>query len=257
MSGAQALHAALALARTPQLAGAMRAQPLPPGVVVLLRVVAGERDVLEEAARSVDRPPPEIVEAATLYIQKVMLYATAPAERVLGVAPGADRAEARAHMRLLMLWLHPDKSSSDWRAAFAGKVLASWRAFSMGEPGAEPSGALVKSRPPMKGRSTRPTGRPRRSLRLPWVAVPIERTRRPWRLRAAIALAAVAVVALVLVSSDAPARLVASWMDDDGPSRTASNPAPHQPLGSEVFGTRADTMVLPAASHAADAEPAR
>jgi hypothetical protein len=66
-------------------------------------------------------------------VQNVLLFNGAPPHRILGVNPGASREDMRTHMRLLMLWLHPDVAGADaWRTAFAPRVISAWRDVSGG-----------------------------------------------------------------------------------------------------------------------------
>lgn len=122
-----ALDCALALARTPALASGMRSQPLPGGVNGLLCLVAGEPGALDEAIKASGMPGADVMAAAELYIQQVMLHSKADSFRILGVASPCERTTARAHMRLLMTWLHPDHNGDAWRSAFAHRVLSAWR----------------------------------------------------------------------------------------------------------------------------------
>ena len=80
------------------------------------------------------------------------------------VAPNADRAVIRAHLRLLLTWLHPDKNSSAWHAPFARRVIAAWRQIDSGLEDEQPRGWLAH--------------------RVPWIASPLEATRQRSRWRA-------------------------------------------------------------------------
>lgn len=130
MSVSPAMEAALALARTPSLVHAMRREPLPPGVALLLRIVAQEQGAAAEAAAESGRDERHLHTVAELYIQQVMLFSGADPYRVMGADKGADRADIRKHLRLLMTWLHPDKNASEWRSVFASRVLDAWQTVS-------------------------------------------------------------------------------------------------------------------------------
>lgn len=175
MSRNPALEAALALSRMPALADAMRRQSLPPGVSLLLQIVAGDpAGAAAENARACNMDTRALELAAELYIQQVMLFPNAPSHRVLGVGPADDRAQMRRHMRWLMMWLHPDHNASEWRSAFAARVLAAWRDASAGAP-------LQANQHPEReargaGRASSARGAPlsrRGQVRLPWVASPL------------------------------------------------------------------------------------
>lgn len=150
-----AIEAALALAANPALVGPMRRQPLPPGVSGLLQLLADGVDT--------DR---RLSEAIQCYVQNVMLFPGAPPRRVLGVRDDAPREKAREHMRLLMLWLHPDHNQAEWRSGFAARVLEAWRHLAKADAA------------PTPGRAARPTQKSRR-VRVAWVPIetPVRRRR--------------------------------------------------------------------------------
>ncbi|MGD1038637.1 MAG: J domain-containing protein [Roseiarcus sp.] len=104
----------------------------------------------------------ELVAAAELYVLQVMLYQGASPRRILGVAPNADRAVIRAHLRDLLNWLHPDKNKSAWHAAFASRVIAAWRQVDRGLDGDERPRGLAGGEPPSA-----------RAHRVPWIALPL------------------------------------------------------------------------------------
>ncbi|MDB5597235.1 MAG: hypothetical protein JWM36_4196 [Hyphomicrobiales bacterium] len=245
MSANPALEAALALARAPTLVHAMRRQPLPPGIAGLLRLVAVERDPAGDtvAAGRMDlgatigwgggthaAAPVEPVggsppggeaghqrAAAELYIQQVMLFAGAAPHRVLGVAPGASRAEMRTHLRWLMTWLHPDKSGSDWRSAFASRVLQAWHELSTEPPLSRPVVAAAARQPGPSHRTTPRVAAARaRAPRLPWVIHPLERKHaRPVRRRIALWAVGLVLIALALTTPNHdPLELLGAWLDD-------------------------------------------
>jgi len=161
MHPSRALIAAVALSRAPGLASVLRAQPLPSGVELLLRVLAHDPDASEAARAMAGLSEAELIAAAELYVLQVMLYPGAPSRRVLGVEPEADRAAVRAHLRLLLNWLHPDKNTNAWHAPFASRVIAAWRQVDSGLEDDQPR--------------DRDVIRPRWfAYRMPWIAWPSE-----------------------------------------------------------------------------------
>jgi hypothetical protein len=158
----RALQAAIALSQTPTLAAAMRAQELPTGVKLLLRVLADEASALSEARNLTGMSDKHLIAIAELYVIKVVLYRGAPARRVLGVGSDADRAEMRKHMGYLLTWLHPDKRPGAWPIAFATRVIAAWRSIDRGREDESPPVRLPVS------------SRARRSHRMPWIPLPLD-----------------------------------------------------------------------------------
>src|SRR5262245_3285899 len=126
MAHVGALHQAMALAAAPLLAGAMRAQPLPDDVHVLIQIVGGDDATLREAVRTSRASAQRVREAAALYIQHVVFSPTADHYRILAVAPDAPQAVIREHVTWLMKWLHPDRLDNDWVTVFAQRVNAAW-----------------------------------------------------------------------------------------------------------------------------------
>ncbi len=118
---------ALDLARAPTLVLAMRAQPLPPDVLVLIRIAAGCQETCRAAVSATGRTPSVITEACIFYLQKILFAPEADSHRVLGVRPGTPRKTMRDHMRWLLRWLHPDRNGADWESVFATRVLKAWR----------------------------------------------------------------------------------------------------------------------------------
>jgi hypothetical protein len=198
LEGRRALDFALELARAPTLANAMRAQALPPDTLVVIRIAAGCRDTLRAAAELTGAAPPQIVEAATLYLQQILFAPGADARRVLGVLPGASRGEMREHMRWLMRWLHPDRNPDEWESVFAERVLRAWR-----EAGARDSAPPASENAHGTSVPAVPRRRSRR-IRHRWVAVPLETERRR-RLRRRRIAAMILIGAVGLALSSVPA----------------------------------------------------
>lgn len=163
----------------PTLARAMRAQPLPPDTLVLIRIAAGCAETSREAARLAGVSSAKVREAAVLYLQHVLFASDSDCYRVLGVQRGASRSEMREHLRWLMQWLHPDHNPDEWESVFAERVLAAWREANTRESQGETTEAAL----PAVRRAT-PT-RSRR-LRQRWVAVPLQPARKNRRRKMAV-----------------------------------------------------------------------
>lgn len=132
-----ALFGALGLASTPGFAQRVGRQPLPQGVLELIKVAAGCEETLRQAVALTGREPEAVKAAATFYLRHALFFEGADPHRMLGVGAGAGREEMRLHMRWLMIWLHPDHARvSDahdpQQAALAGRVLDAWRLSASG-----------------------------------------------------------------------------------------------------------------------------
>ena len=87
-----ALKTALDLFHVPSQAARVRAGPLPEGVHLLLRIAAGDAEATNQAAACEGRSPEKIREAASFFLEQVLLHADADSYRVLGVT-----REAKLH----------------------------------------------------------------------------------------------------------------------------------------------------------------
>ncbi|SFV34607.1 J domain-containing protein [Hyphomicrobium facile] len=132
-SQAKALKAALDLIRMPSQVRVMRSAPLPPGVLLLLRLAASELEAEREAGKINNRAPDANREAAIFFIEQVLLASNSDSYRVLGLDDTATLAELRRHMAYLLKWLHPDLSRDPHKARLAQRVLIAWNELKAGK----------------------------------------------------------------------------------------------------------------------------
>ena len=121
-----ALRIALDLVRVPWRVRVLKTERLPSGVPLLLRIAAGDREAEEKAVAMTEKPLDVVREAATFFIEQILLCPEADSYRVLGSAPDADSGELRRNMALLTRWLHPDMDRQGERAVFVGRVTKAW-----------------------------------------------------------------------------------------------------------------------------------
>ena len=121
-----ALNLAFDLFDFPSQARVARKAPLPPDLVLLLRIAAGKRTPIREAVRVSGRPMRGVRDAAGFFIEQVMLFPEADSYRVLGASPTAENFELRRNMALLLRWLHPDIDQKGERSIFAARVTKAW-----------------------------------------------------------------------------------------------------------------------------------
>ncbi len=210
MSEANAVEAAIGLVRMPTLVGVMREKPVPPDVLVLIRIAAGSDADIAEVLGLFGREIPDaafIREAAEFYLQHVIMFAGADCYRVLGLRPGAGADAVRDHKRWLVKWLHPDRNPDPLREALFHRLMTAVAEIESGRPVVPPAESAGA------GHRRSGRGRRRRSLagQIRWVAMPV-RSRRAashplLRLTAALALVAVGIAAFVyggkLIGTDA------------------------------------------------------
>ncbi|SFU47067.1 hypothetical protein SAMN02799631_00793 [Methylobacterium sp. 174MFSha1.1] len=129
-------------------------------MLTLIRIAAGCGETLAAAAAATGREPDFILASAELYLRQVVCFPGADPHRVLAVPPHAPRDEMRRHLRELLLWLHPDRSRSEWNAVATRRVIAAWQAV----------GDAAAAQPPRRMR-------PVPAFRPSWIARPLTRAR--------------------------------------------------------------------------------
>lgn len=126
MADEEALRLAVDLLHVPSRVRMVRAEPLPQGVPWLLRIAADDADAVTAAARITDRSARVVRDAATFFIEQILLCPEADSYRVLGTGPQATSSELRQNMALLMKWLHPDSDRQGQHSIFVNRVTMAW-----------------------------------------------------------------------------------------------------------------------------------
>lgn len=165
MSEWTALRAAVELVHMPSRARALRHDALPRGMYELLQVAADDIGVLGAASAALERPPALLRDAASFFIQQILLAPEADSYRVLAADAHAPSAELRRNMALLTRWLHPDIHDERDRSVFAARVTSAWEDLKTPD---RRSAYDLKPRPAglARGSAARPPGKDlHRSLR--------------------------------------------------------------------------------------------
>jgi hypothetical protein len=126
MSDRMALKLAIDLLHVPSQVRLVRSEPLPDGVLILLRIAAGEDEAVRAAAALTDRSRDVVRRAATFFIEQILFAPNADSYQVLGAGPQASAGELRRNVALLLRWLHPDLDPRDERSVFISRVTAAW-----------------------------------------------------------------------------------------------------------------------------------
>jgi hypothetical protein len=124
--GHAALKLAIDLLHFPSQVRRIRSNPLPDGVVDLLRVAAGDEEAIRHAIALAGRSRETICEAAAFFAEQVLLCPNSDSYRILGARPEATNGELRRNMTLLLRWLHPDVDPRSERSVFATRVTRAW-----------------------------------------------------------------------------------------------------------------------------------
>ena len=124
-----ALEQAITFLSRTDLIAAARQQPLPAGVIDLLKISSGDGDVLLAAQEESRHSQEDVRHAAEFYVQQILFAPESDHYRILGVDPDDAEAKIKLHYRLLVRWLHPDKNASDWEAVFSERINRAWHAL--------------------------------------------------------------------------------------------------------------------------------
>ena len=108
MSDRMALKIAIDLMHVPSQVRLFRSEPLPDGVLMLLRIAAGDDEAENAPPLLTDRSRDVVRQAATFFIEQILFAPNADSYRVLGASPQASGSELRRNVALLLRWLHPD-----------------------------------------------------------------------------------------------------------------------------------------------------
>jgi hypothetical protein len=120
------IKVAIDLLQVPSRLHIARAEPLPAGVDLLLRIAAGDAEAENMAVASTGRSRELIRQAAIFFIEQVLFCPNSDSYRVLGANSQASNSELRRNMALLLTWLHPDKEPQEQRSVFANRVTRAW-----------------------------------------------------------------------------------------------------------------------------------
>jgi hypothetical protein len=104
----------------------VKASFLPPGVLELLQIAAGDRALEARAARELGAGVEEIRASAFFFVEHVLLAPEADSFRALGATARSDAAELRRNMALLLRALHPDLHPDQDRSDLALRVTEAW-----------------------------------------------------------------------------------------------------------------------------------
>jgi hypothetical protein len=155
MSGQMALKIAIDLMHVPSQVRLFRSEPLPDGVLLLLRIAAGDEEAERTAAEFAGRSRETVRRAAAFFIEQILFASDADSYRVLGAIPQASAGELRRNLALLMRWLHPDLDPQGRRSVFIGRVTTAWNNLKTPERRAEYDDLRRSSRDKGRSRKTR------------------------------------------------------------------------------------------------------
>jgi hypothetical protein len=162
-----ALRLAIEVLFVPWRVRLVREQPLPDGMSLLLNVAAGDEESLKAAVAATQRPLDVVQQAATFFIEQILLFPGADSYRVLGAKQAATGPDLRRNMALLMRWLHPDVARDADRSIFAARIAAAWNTLKTPERRAAYDAEWQAARATSNGAPRRRRHRRRRRSRAP------------------------------------------------------------------------------------------
>jgi hypothetical protein len=122
-----AIDQALLLHKQPGFATAFQQTALPDGMPVLIRLASDEGSRRKDMAHLFECEESHLQKVAADYLLTVCLFPGSDDLRALGLNPSADLSAAKEHHRLLLKWLHPDRSPEN--QAYAERVNQAWSAL--------------------------------------------------------------------------------------------------------------------------------
>jgi DnaJ domain len=158
MSERMALKLAIDLMHVPSRVRLLRSEPLPDGLLILLRIAAGDTEADQTAIALTGRARETVHRAAAFFIEQILFAPDSDSYRVLGVDPLASAGELRRNLALLLRWLHPDLDPRGERSIFAGRVTAAWNNLKTPERRAAYDETLLRRANRRKAKSRRRTG---------------------------------------------------------------------------------------------------
>src|SRR5580704_18529284 len=121
-----ALKIAIDLMHVPSQVRLFRSEPLPDGVLMLLRIAAGDEEAEKMAVDLTGRSPKIVRQATRFFIEQILFAPEADSYRALGANPQASPSELRRNVALLLRSLHPDVDPRGERSIFVGRVTTAW-----------------------------------------------------------------------------------------------------------------------------------
>lgn len=124
---ASALADALRLLEVPATVPLARSARFPNDITVLLRLVAGDEAVLQQAQADSGQSAAVLLDAAEFYLVQVAFTPAVDSFRVLVANRDFPVSRIREHYRLLVSWLHPDRNADAWQSVYLDRVNQAWR----------------------------------------------------------------------------------------------------------------------------------
>lgn len=139
------VRTAVELFHLPSRARQLRLDPVPQDIARLLQIAAGDEEAIEHARLESENPRDHILEAASFFIEQVLLTDPQDSYRVLGGTSSSSSIELRRNFGLLMRWLHPDGHPHEDQTIYARRVTDAWNDLKTPERRANYDAKLAKA----------------------------------------------------------------------------------------------------------------
>jgi hypothetical protein len=120
-----AIRAALSLMALPQRHRQLRKEALPGGVELLLSV-AVDAEAATTCARKLQRTPQQLMDAATFFIEQILLAPSSDSYRTLGGARDTPAHQLRNNFICLCKWIHAEEREGFAAPVYLVRITQAW-----------------------------------------------------------------------------------------------------------------------------------
>jgi hypothetical protein len=120
-----AIRAALSLMALPQRHRQLRKEPLPGGIELLLSV-AVDAGLATTCARKLQRTPQHLMDAATFFIEQILLAPSSDSYRTLGGARDTPAHQLRDNFVCLCKWIHAEEREGFAAPVYLVRITQAW-----------------------------------------------------------------------------------------------------------------------------------
>ncbi len=120
-----AIRLALSLLSAPPRGRRVRSSPLPAGVDRLIKV-AVDREAAEAISNDLRRTPAQLMEAASFFIEQILLAPGADSYRALGAFRESETPHLRQNFVYLCKWVHSEEREAFAGPAYLVRITQAW-----------------------------------------------------------------------------------------------------------------------------------
>jgi hypothetical protein len=133
MRAEPAIVEALDLFKQPAKARSMHRHQLPPDMLTVIKIAAGDQQTTEAWVESCGEKSEVLRQAASFFLQQTIAKSGHDGLRTLGLSIEATKDDIRLHKRWLLKWLHPDRNTSKWETNLFHRVSSVAQTLEMAE----------------------------------------------------------------------------------------------------------------------------